>query len=68
MVNKFLVGDKVRTNTHARYQKTQQSLNNLEGKVIGRNEHSNVIVLLEDKPTWGPIEFSPDELCHLPNH
>lgn len=63
MKKKFKVGDKVKTSTHAVYQNTQKSLNNLTGVVVNTDDYPyNIHVKINNKPKWGNVGFSEFEL------
>ena len=63
---KFKVGDKVRTSTHAVYQNTQETLNDLTGVIMNTDDYPyNIHVKIDKKPTWGNIGFSEFELTKI---
>jgi hypothetical protein len=61
MEKQIKIGDTVYTDTHAVYQKTQESLSRLKGTVIS-NRNNLYQVKIIGKPNWGIIEFSTFEL------
>lgn len=66
MKKKFKVGDKVRTSTHAVYQNTQETLNDLTGVIMNTDDYPyNIHVKIDNKPTWGNIGFSEFELTKI---
>lgn len=66
MEKKFKVGDEVKTNTHAVYQDTQETLSGLNGVIINNDDYPyNIHVKIENKPNWGPVGFSEFELTHI---
>jgi hypothetical protein len=63
MTKKFKKGDRVKTSTHAVYQDTQDSLNNLQGIVVNTDDYPyNIHVKIDGKRKWGNIGFSEFEL------
>jgi hypothetical protein len=63
----FNVGDTVYTDTHGKYQNTQESLSRLKGVVVNNEDKWNIHVMLENKPHFnGAVGFSEYELSHTP--